>query len=60
VAPVAAPSIIHRRGALSKKLEDIVATGKLNPHWDYGLALCLESVITPSEMLDTPFAFRIS
>ncbi|KAJ0415404.1 hypothetical protein BJY00DRAFT_265446 [Aspergillus carlsbadensis] len=60
VTPVCGPTVIHRRGMLSKKLEEIVAAGKLNPHFGYGLALGLESVITPSERLDAPFAFRIS
>jgi hypothetical protein len=60
LTPVCGPPITHQRGALSKKVEDIDASGRLHPTWKYGLALCLESVITPSERLDTPFAFRIS
>jgi hypothetical protein len=60
VAPVCGPTIIHRRGSLSRLLEEIVATGRFDRYRAYALCLCLESVITPSERLDVPFAFRIS
>ncbi|KAL5340072.1 hypothetical protein BJX70DRAFT_397087 [Aspergillus crustosus] len=60
VTPVCGPTISHQRGSLSKTLEAIVAAGKFSQFWAYASCLCLESVITPSERLDTPFAFRIS
>jgi hypothetical protein len=60
VVPVCGPTIIHQRGSISKTLEAIVAAGKFSQTRAYALCLVLESVITPSERLDTPFAFRIS
>ncbi|KAL4864786.1 hypothetical protein BDV12DRAFT_200774 [Aspergillus spectabilis] len=60
VTPICGPTIVHQRGSLSKTLEAIVAAGKFSRTRAYGLCLCLESVITSSERLDIPFAFRIS
>lgn len=60
VRPSSGPPILHHQGSLSKTLEAIVATGKISPYVRFGNNLCLESVITPSERLDAPFAFRIT
>ncbi|OQE12888.1 hypothetical protein PENFLA_c060G01761 [Penicillium flavigenum] len=51
--------IPYQRGSLSKALETIVASENIGPYYGFGMHLCLESVITPSERLDVPFAFRI-
>ncbi|KAJ5267386.1 hypothetical protein N7478_010194 [Penicillium angulare] len=53
-------SVPYKRGTLAKTLEDIVATGKKHRHFGFGVSLCVESVITPSERLDVPFAFRMT
>jgi hypothetical protein len=60
VTPISGPLIPHKRGSLSRTLEAIVAAGSIDPDFAFGLSLCLESVITPSERLDMPFAFRIT
>lgn len=60
VTPIYGPPIPYKRGSLSKALAAIVTAGKIGRHFGFGPYLCLESVITPSERLDVPFAFRIS
>ncbi|KAJ6003064.1 hypothetical protein N7451_005611 [Penicillium sp. IBT 35674x] len=60
VTPISGPPIPYQRGSLSKTLEAIVAAGNIDRHVGFGLRLCLESVITPSERLDVPFGFRIT
>lgn len=60
VVPVCGDTIIYQRGSISKTLEAIVAAGKFDQSRAYSFCLCLESVITPSERLDAPFAFRVS
>ncbi|OOQ91415.1 hypothetical protein PEBR_00570 [Penicillium brasilianum] len=60
VMPVSGRPIPYKRGSLSRALEAIVAADKVSRHFGFGQCLCLESVITPSERLDGPFAFRIT
>ncbi|KAJ5693377.1 hypothetical protein N7462_002800 [Penicillium macrosclerotiorum] len=60
VKPISGPSITHQRGSLAKALDAIEAAGRKSPHFGFGPALRLESVICPSERLDMPFAFRIT
>jgi hypothetical protein len=60
VTPICPPPIPYQRGSLSKALATIVAAENTGPYHGFGMYLCLESVITPSERLDVPFAFRIS
>ncbi|KAJ5096878.1 hypothetical protein N7456_007599 [Penicillium angulare] len=50
----------YKRGSLAKTLDEIVAAGKKHRHFGFGVSLCVESVITPSERLDVPFAFRMT
>ncbi|KAJ6190241.1 hypothetical protein N7519_000262 [Penicillium mononematosum] len=60
VMPISGPPIAYRRGSLSKALRSIVAPDNSIVDLGFLSHLCLESVITPSERLDVPFAFRIS
>ena len=60
VKPICGPTVIHKRGSLSNALRTIVAAGQFSRSRGYVPCLCLESVITSLERLDTPFAFRVS
>ena len=60
VKPICGPTVIHKRGSLSNALRTIMAAGQFSRSRGYVPCLCLESVITSLERLDTPFAFRVS
>lgn len=60
VKPICGPTVIHKRGSLSNALRTTVAAGQFSRSRGYVPCLCLESVITSLERLDTPFAFRVS